>query len=319
MSNGQSADEHGGVSSQQPDPSTDESSQFYGALKCYFFTPKRGDVRGAFCFLFNGSTGDALDEVFWVTRALTGPNIDVNTGWREFNKSIPLMGTYEKAMGDKLSGALLEIFSSSVRMELGREEDASDCLSRIVVDLRGSFERTTRYFLEFRTAFERLTRQDLVDAGLLPGESTREQSPSEPKVMEEKSFSGTLITCMPVIDPVHGVPVSELRPDDRVEVKLQGGVGAGDLIYKYLSSTSQDAIFPVESIERKDDEKTYVFLKISDEVKGLITVTKDLRLRVLRSRPLGATISINMDNLIFAGVLLVAAVVIALVVRMFFL
>ena len=44
----------------------------YGILKCYFYTPKRGDIWGAFCFLFNGATGESMENVFWVTRTLTG-------------------------------------------------------------------------------------------------------------------------------------------------------------------------------------------------------------------------------------------------------
>ncbi|MDR2137453.1 MAG: hypothetical protein LBO68_04110, partial [Synergistaceae bacterium] len=58
-------------------PSGNEASQFYGALKGYFYTPKRGDIWGAFCLLFDGATGATIENVFWVTRQLIGPPIDV--------------------------------------------------------------------------------------------------------------------------------------------------------------------------------------------------------------------------------------------------
>ncbi|MDR1376957.1 MAG: hypothetical protein LBJ22_05555, partial [Synergistaceae bacterium] len=154
------------------------------------------------------------------------------------------------------------------------------------------------------------------------GEDGGEAKPTENPTPEnvEKSFAGTLITCLPVIDPVRGTPVSELKPGDVLEVKIQGGIGAGELIQKYLNAMNQDAAFPVLSIEKKDDDKTYVFLEISEEVKGLITVSKDLRLRTLqRGLSPKTTITINLDNVIFFGVLTVAAVVILFVIRFLFL
>ena len=38
-------------------PLPGEEPKNYGALKGYFYTPKRGDIRGAFCLLFNGGSG----------------------------------------------------------------------------------------------------------------------------------------------------------------------------------------------------------------------------------------------------------------------
>lgn len=300
--------------------SKDDPSQLYGALKCYFYTPKRGEIWGAFCFLFNGTTGESMDNVFWVTRSLAGPAIDVNMGWRELNKLIPGMGTYEKSLGEKLIVSMLESFTPTARIELLKEADPTERLLKLSGEIRNGFERTTHYFLEFKTALERLTRQDLISAGLLAKEGEEASTPEAEKSEEEqKSFAGTLITCLPVIDPVHGTPVSELRPGDMLEVKIQGGVGAGELIQKYLTSTNQDAVFPVESIEKKDGDKTFVFLTINDEIKGLITVTKDLRLRTLKigSRK-KTTITINTDNLIFFGTLGVAVLVILLVIRFVF-
>jgi hypothetical protein len=224
-------------------------------------------------------------------------------------------------MGDKLISAMLEILPPSVRIELSRQDNVSARLSTLSTEIRNSFERTTHYFLEFKIAFERLSRQDMVGAGVLSQEdeekAKKTDDPTPPK--SEKSFAGTLITCLPVIDPVRGTPVSELTPGDVLEVKIQGGIGAGELIQQYLNTTNQDAAFPVLAIEKKDDDKTYVVLDINEEVKGLITTSKDLRLRTLqRKSPRETTVTINFDNVIFFGTLTVAAVVIVLVVRYLF-
>jgi hypothetical protein len=293
----------------------DETPQLYGALKGYFFTPKRGEIWGAFCFLFNGTTGGAMENVFWVTRQLLGPPLDVNRGWRELNKAISSMGIYEKNLGDKLINIMLETFSTSARMALSRDPDPASRLASLSEEVRNNFERVAHYFLEFEMAFEPLSRQDLTTAGVLPqGEESPSDASKSPE--EEKSFAGTLITCLPVIDPAHGAPVSELVPGDVLEVKMQGGVGAGDMIQKYLTATNQDAAFPVLSVNKKNDEKTYIFLDINDEVQGLITVTKDLRLRRLeRGTSSHKTMTVNLDNLIFFGTLAVAAIAILLVIR----
>jgi hypothetical protein len=210
---------------------------------------------------------------------------------------------------------MLETFTSSARTGLSQDPDASQRLASLSTEVRNNFERSTHYFLDFAIAFERLSRQDMANAGVLSKGGGKSGDASQPQG-EEKSFAGTLITCLPVIDPTHGIPVSELKPGDVLEVKMQGGVGAGDLIQKYLTSTHQDAAFPVSSIEKKNDEKTYIFLDINDEIKGLITVTKDLRLQRLEKESSShKTMAINLDNLIFFGTLAVAAIVILLVIR----
>lgn len=290
----------------------------FGVLKCYFYTPKRGDIWGAFCFLFDGTTGEAIENVFWVTRALVGPAIDVNVQWRSFNKLIPQMGTYEKQLGDKLSVLIHENIPAGKRIELCRSDNPPERLIGICSEIRSCFERATHCFLEVKIAFERMTARDMESAGLLTKEDSSAETKTDKMQSNEKSFAGTLINCLPIIDPVRGKPVSELEPDDIVEVKLQGGVGAGEMIHKYLASTNQDAMFPIERIEKTDSEKTYIYLNINEELKGLITVTKDLRLRVLdigKKKKTTPGVPFNPDNAIFFGVLAVAAVVIAMVVR----
>ena len=303
-----------------PASANEEASHAYGAFKCYFHTPKRGDIRGAFCLLFDGLKGELLENVFWVTRAYSDKPLDVNIGWRELTKVIPEIGPYEKSLGEKLSNSLLGVFTSARRMEILQHSSHSEILKDVCEDIQKDFERITHYFLELEAALETLSVDEMIEAGVLSEEKEQEERRSAENTDEKKSFADTIIHCLPVIDPIHGKPVSELQPGDMIEVKIQGGVGATGLVQQYLISTNQDAIFPVESIERKTDEKTYILLGINEEIKGLITVTKDLRLRVLekKKRTKSISFSINIDNLIFFGTLAVAAVVILWLVKYLF-
>ncbi|MDR2523265.1 MAG: hypothetical protein LBC93_06145 [Synergistaceae bacterium] len=306
---------------QEPPAPLGEALQNYGALKGYFYTPKRGDIWGAFCFLFNGATGESMDNVFWVTRMLSGNPIDVTMGWRGLNKVIPSMGVYEKPLGEKLVNSLIESFSATARVELGKNTDAAPNLDAVGESIRNGFERVTHCFLELKLAYERLSRQDMVNAGLAPGEGQSENSEITKVTMEEggeKSFAGTLINCLPVIDPVYGKPVSELKLGDMLEVRIQAGAGASELVQKFLDSTDQPAVFPVCAIEKKDDEKTYVLLEINEEVKGVISVTRDLRLRALGGGSKKAVITINVDNLVLFGICFAAFIVIVIIIRYLF-
>ena len=288
----------------------------YGVLKCYFYTPKRGDIWGAFSFLFNGTTGESMENVFWVTRALAGTSVDVNSPWQSLNKAIPKMGVYEKPLGDKLSALMLETFAANVRIELCRSIAPLEQLRVISDEICRQFERTTHCFLELKMAFERMSAQELANAGVLTKEAGEAVAEAERTKADEKSFAGTFINCLPVIDPVHGKPVSLIEPEDMIEVKMQGGVGAGDMIRKFLTSTNQDAIFPVERVDKSNPDKAYIFLNINEEIKGIITATKDIRLRVLNMNNTKKTsITINVDNLILLGVLVVAIAAIAFAIR----
>ncbi|MDR2175124.1 MAG: hypothetical protein LBO82_04200 [Synergistaceae bacterium] len=300
-------------------PHEEQSSESFGALKCYFYTPKRGDVRGAFCLLF-GEDGVILDDVFWATRDMTGIGIDVAEGWRTLNKSIPVMGAYEKSLGEKLNSVTLEVLTPALRAELLQSEDTEFQLDELGEEFCKAFERATHCFMEIKLRLERLSRQDLVESGVLMAEKDpEEETESSPQAEKSPSFPGTLITCVPVIDPARGKPVSELVPGDLLNVKIQGGVGTTELIQKYLTSTSQEAVFPIETIERKDDEKTYVLLSISEELRGLVVVTKDLRLDVVQHASIKKRlISVNLDNVIFFGTLAISLVMILIAVRLLF-
>ncbi|GHV45588.1 hypothetical protein FACS1894204_05110 [Synergistales bacterium] len=297
-----------------------DDSPTYAVLKAYFFTPKRGDIWGAFCFLFNGSTGDGMESVFWVTRAMVGPAIDVTSRWRDLTKSIPAMGPYEKTLSEKLKDTLMEMFTSSARVTLIESPNLEEQTLALGEELRNAFERTTHYFLELKIKLEKLTTQNLLDAGVLSGNEgfAHDKSSSKDGEKTKSSFEGTIVNCLPIVDPVHGKPVSELAPGDMLDVKLEEGAGAGSLVQKYLESTSQDSVFPVESIEANDD-KTYIFLTINDEIRGLITVTKDLRLRVFSPESAGGfklKFNLDTDNLIFISTVLVSAVVIGFIIRL---
>ena len=254
-----------------------------------------------------------------MTRLLASPPIDVNLGWRELNKAIPNMGIYEKTMGDKLQPSLLEILPAHLRIELSENAGSPGYMFPLATEMRKHFERTTHYFLEVKLSFEHLSRDEMVQAGIISKDDGEADVPGDAAKNDAQPVTDTLLTCLPVIDPVRGTAVSDLNPGDVLEVRIQGGIGESEFIAPYLYPPDQNAAFPILNIEKKDDERTYVLLSVNENVKGLITVSKDLRLRTLQRRTSrGTTIIINMDNIILWGTFGLAMVVTLLVFRFLF-
>ncbi len=280
----------------------EEASEGYVALKYTFITSKQvGDLCGAFCLIFEGATGKTLFQAFWVTHAESLADLSSSLDWRTFNKLSSHIGPYDKIWGDKLAPLIPELLPTEDRMELYRAEpqEAAQILSRISEAIRKGYERVSHFLLDVSCDMERPSRDELIEAGLLETPKESGGSSEETTAKEgQRSFSGILVQCLPLIDPIHGKALADLVPGDVLEVQIQSTVGAGGLVQQFLQATKQPTAFPIESIDRRE-EKTYVYLTINEEMRGLLTLNKDLRLRTLlaatdRRRRIGF-----FDNLIF--------------------
>ncbi|MDR1740984.1 MAG: hypothetical protein LBR38_03955 [Synergistaceae bacterium] len=286
----------------------------YGVLKGYFYTPRRGDVYGAFYFLFDGTNGEVLDKVFWTTRTPSGPPINVSMGWRELGKYIPLMGTYDKSFTEKLGTVVHEVLSSAACVSLMRPIGAEEFLAGLREELKTAFERSTHYFMDLEMAMELVSNNDVAAAGLLNTEANAPKQEAE----DVRSFKGTFVTCLPIIDPTRGKAISDLMPGDRVFVKLQGEIG--EIVQKYLAARGEGLEFPVESVEKREQGTFCVIFKISDEIRGVMTSTKDIRLSMASVEPKRRiNIKVGFDDVVFFGAIGVAALAIVLVIRLFLL
>ncbi len=309
--------------SELPAPGAQEDdAPNYVALKYTFFTPKRGDLCGAFCLIYDGHSTKTVNQTLWLTRADTQITFKPSEPWRSFMRLLSQLGPYDAIWGEKLNAILPDLFQEVDRAELFEEGrlDAKRVLLRIENDIRHGFERATHNFFNVASDVEFLTRKDLEEAGLLDpmgspsGESDETKDDGE---RAEKPFEETIVQCLPVIDPVWGKAASELAPNDVVEVTLKNNVGTGGLVQKFLESTNQSPTFPVEEIDRRED-KTYIYLRISPEILGLLTLTKDLRLKTKRAVVEKERKMVALDDLFFFAMLGVSVVGLLLAVRYLF-
>ena len=290
----------------------------------YTFTPTRGDMGGAFCLIFEGATGEIIFQSLWLTRPYVQKAFKTTRDWRTFIKLLSQLGPYERVWGDKLNGLLPDLVSTEDLRELFEEGDApvKRNLLRIEGHIRRGFERATQCFFDVASEVEFLTRSELVKAKILESPTDEEDASNETGEGEEgegkeKSFKGTVIQCLACVDPVWGKPSSEIVPGDILEVKIEGDAGPSALVRKFLEETNQAPTFPVKQVDHRED-KTYIHLHISEEIEGIMTLTKNLRLKTKQPYAVKKRNKTAMEDLFFFALLGIALVGLLLAVRWFF-
>ena len=319
------------VSENPPAPVQENSEQpaerpAYLALK-FTFVPSRGDMGGAFCTIFEGSTGKTIFQVFWLAKPYAGKMLnEPSKEWRKFVKRFPQMGPLDKTWGDRLQMQLRELLPADDRRKLF-ENYTRPRLRQVESQIRRGFEQISQCVFSAATDAEPVSRHELERAKVLkPLNPTPQQLEEAEAAAKEKEraflngsqFEGTIIKCSPHVDPVKGKASSEIAPGDIIEVGIEGE-GTSALVRKFLEENDQQPLFPVEEIEKRDG-KTYIYVRISDEIRGLLTLNKDLMLRI-KEQPVPVSQSIGLaalEDILFFGILGAALVGLIFVIRYFF-
>ena len=320
-----------------PEPPKKAEPEFL-ALKSTFI-PSRGDMGGGFCVIFEGKTGKTVFQVFWLAKpfATGGTMIEPTKDWRNFVKRLPQSGPLDKDWGEKLQAQLKEILTSEEKRKLF-ENYTKAKIRQLESIIRRSFETATGCVFSAATEAEPIQRPELERAKVVkplppsPEEQARrqrEQEEREKAEQEEKekeaakkdgNFEGTIIMCTPLVDPVRGKASSEITPGDIIGVKIEGD-GTSALVKKYLDENNIEPLFPVDEIKETAGKK-FLYVKISDEIRGAISITKDIKIKIKENpqqeKQNGASLSFFGD-IIFFGVLGIALIGLLLVLRYFFL
>ncbi|MBQ7151863.1 MAG: hypothetical protein IJR94_06375 [Synergistaceae bacterium] len=325
----------------EPDPDLDPTAKTNAPEFLAFkstFIPSRGDMGGGFCIIFEGKTGKTVFQVFWLAKPYAaGVLIEPTKDWRTFVKRLPQLGPLDKEWGEKLQAQLKEILTITEKKKL-YENYAKAKLRQIESIVRRSFEATSQCVFTAATDAEPVSRNELERAKVIkplpPSKEElerqrREQVEKERLEAEEREreeakkdgvFEGTLINTKPVLDPVKGKASSEIVPGDIIGVEIEGD-GTSALVKKYLDENNIEPVFPVEEIKETGGRK-FIYVKISDEIRGVVTITKDIRIKTKedpnKKEDNSAHLSIFGDFFFF-GVLGIALIGLLFVIRAFFL
>ena len=301
------------------------------------FTPSRGDMGGGFCVIFEGKTGRTVFQIFWLAKPYANGQIpEVSKDWRNFVKSLPTMGPLDKDWGEKLQAELKDILTVDEKKKLF-ENYTKVKIRQLESMFRRTFEATAQCVFSASTEAEPIARPELERAKIIkplpPSEEElarmkKEQEEKEKAEKEERekeeakkegNFEGTVLKCTPQVDPVKGKASSEIAPGDIIGVKIEGD-GTSALVNKYLDENNIEPLFPVDEI-RETQGKKFLYVKISDEIRGYIAITKDIKIRVKETEKpdqpqKGASF---MNDLFFFGLLGAALIALLFVIRYFFL
>ena len=192
---------------------------------------------------------------------------------------------------------------------------------------RRAFETTSQCVFSASTEAEPIARPELERAKIIKPlppsaeELARMQKEQEEKEKAEKegNFEGTVIKCNPQVDPVKGKASSEIMPGDIIGVTVEGD-GTSALVKKYLDENNIEPLFPVDEI-RETQGKKFLYVKISDEIRGYVAITKDIKIRVKETpQPEQPQKGLSfMSDLFFFGLLGGALIALLFVIRYFFL
>lgn len=314
-----------------PEPLKDNTPEFL-ALKSTF-TPSRGKLGGGYCIVFDGKTGKTIFQVFWVANPYnTGKLIESSKTWRTFVKNLPQMGPLDKDWGMKLQEELKKILKIEEKKKL-YENYTRPKLRQLESMVRRSFEGITQCVFSATTDAEPVSRNELERAKIIKPlppsaeeiakkqreEEERKKAEEEEKVKENANFEGTIIMCAPILDPTKGKPSSSIVPGDIIGVKIEGE-GTSALVKKYMEENNIDPLFPVVEI-RETAGKKFFYVKISDEIRGAITITKDIKIQIKDDKPNNEKKEgmSFMGDVFFFGLLGAALIALLFVIRYFFL
>ena len=301
------------------------------------FTPSRGTMGGGFCVVFEGKTGKTVFQVFWLAKPYSqGVLIESSQGWRAFVKKLPQMGPLDRDWGEKLQEQLKGILKVEEKKKL-YENYTRPKLRQIESMVRRSFEGLTQCVFSATTDAEPVARNELERAKIIKplppsaeqlAKMQKEQEEKEKAEAEEKAkeeaqkegnFEGTIIMCSPLVDPVKGKASSEIVPGDIIGVKIEGE-GTSALVKKYMEENNIEPMFPVEEI-RDTAGKKFIYVKISDEIRGAITITKDIKIQLKEDKqPEHPHHGMSfLGDIFFFGLLGAALIALLFVIRYFFL
>ena len=149
-------------------------------------------------------------------------------------------------------------------------------------------------------------------------EQVQKAKEEEQKNPEEEKRKETIIKCGAIVDPVRGKASSAITPGDIIEVMIEGE-GTAALVRKFLNESGQAPVFPVETVEKVND-RAYIYVRINDEIRGLLTLTKDIMLKT-KGQPEPEKNERSMkfvEDIFFFGVLGAAIAGMIFVIRFFF-
>ncbi|MGI6783826.1 MAG: hypothetical protein ACOX5A_06310 [Aminivibrio sp.] len=254
-------------------------SPSFVAVKIRFDGRKRQDLGGALCFVARGNTGEILDESFWVSSRALPDTFDITAGWESVRSAITsIPGEPDRSLYSRMLKGAKSVLSPTAINKLFQSLAARD---EILGALEKTFSSLVHYDLIFELHTETFNRVRLETGGItLEKKQPEAESKAEESTGAPLASLGTIqVVCRPVLDPVKGTAVSDLKKGDYIFVELEKTGGLASIINKIVERSGENTMFPVSSVERLPSGQSLVKLHISNGIEGVLRAGADLKLK----------------------------------------
>lgn len=279
-----------------------EFARRFVALRGVVDSRRAGRLYGGFFVLFEGKSGEVLSlEVFTALGERRGLYLDVD--WEAFRRS--LLELSQRAGGDFVArGNLLKALTSHLTPSVANRiyhQVLEGKLSEAEAELASAISDAFREEVSVSVRADLLNRVELGSSSLAPElpslfaprEGEREEGEREEGV--EFRVEGMMISCEPVVDPVSGVPVSDLQIGDPVYVRISDVTPMGSYVAMALKKLGIPPVFRLSAKEELPSGDYLLTFAIAREVFGRGKAKGDMKVKVRRTEvggsPLGDFLS----------------------------
>lgn len=251
------------------------------AVKGTFEGRRANDPSGAFCLVFEGSSGKELNAVLWVGSQRLPQAFSIEADWEAVRLALAeVTAPLDKTLFRGIERLLAETLDPTLINRLFRDQESStDLMAR----LRETLANHLRVDVLVKLHIETFNRLRLQQGGLMTSADQEMAAREEDRETEEKSpatLESIRVRCRPSLDPVRGMPLSQLRKGQRLHVSLEEHAGLAGLIVRMMNRSGRPSIFPVLSSSKSPAGDYLIELDLADGVIGVVKQTEDLKVRV---------------------------------------
>jgi len=250
----------------------------YVAVKGKFQSRKKDDLKGAFCLVAQGVTGEILALKSWIGSSDLPQSFDIKAAWESVFSYIDKL---EVVKGDKnyrrFEDLLYYFFNNTTLNKLFSEKidltEVKKALSQAIMnvfrfDLIAEID--VERFNEIRFKLSPLAKKDVEEV----------QPKEDEGKSQQQAVQDVVLTCIPVLDAIHGKAVADLKENDTVEVSIASSSPVSRFVNELFSVNKLSPAFKVKSVQVLPSGHYLVRLFISDGIEGIFKSSGELKVKV---------------------------------------
>jgi hypothetical protein len=255
------------------------------------FNCKTEELYGLFLILVNNSTKELEKLEVVVSRNALLCQGDININWDEFEKNINSISIRKSELSNrkmaKLHHDIIDLFNSEEKIPIFEALTASEIdrvkglLSVHIGKSLGDPNIELALNIDQIAGLEKVPKE----TEILAPQILKEKEEKE----EEKKARINLQIAL-VLSPVSGSLVTELKPDDRVAVKVIDTTETGKYLAQLMGAIRNEEIIPImahiDSITPLEMDKVRVVVKFGPGVVGETLVSKNAKVKITAGKPI---------------------------------